>query len=513
MHALTSALPLHARLPLGVALVLALTAADALVYGATIGLGFALFLCALSALAGLSADDPPTKRGWAVAAAGQGLAVLPLLLQSNVLTLAIALVGTLAVCLSQRGMLRGGWASALAEVALQCAMAPARFVPLWRSLGRAIVSSSPRTSLVLWVVPTALATLFVFLFADANPIIADAIEAIDLWALLAQLFGERVWFWLGMAVLVAPFLHPAVREAPRVRGLLGALSLVRRPKDEDELLATLKGEAGFATRCLALFNAVFAVQTATDLVYLYGGAALPAGMTFAEYAHRGAYPLLLTAILAGLFVIWTTRPLGPASTSPLVTKLVLLWVAQNVLLLVSSVLRLDLYVEAMGLTYWRVAAFVWMGLTGLGFALVLVRGFRGHSLGWLFASNAAALLVTLYVVGCVNWASIIAHSQLMRDGASLPGAAAYVRRIGPEALPAVVAFRADVRTNMPEMDRWRLARLERDLRQGLWWQIDGSGQRSRYGWRSLTLRRRALEKVVATAYPAFVPQPKTEVAP
>nr|WP_280526934.1 ATP-binding protein [Rhizobium ruizarguesonis] len=52
-----------------------------------------------------------------------------------------------------------------------------------------------------------------------------------------------------------------------------------------------------------LFNALFAVQTLLDLVYLWGGADLPDHMSHAEYAHRGAYPLIATALLAAGFIL------------------------------------------------------------------------------------------------------------------------------------------------------------------------------------------------------------------
>ena len=39
------------------------------------------------------------------------------------------------------------------------------------------------------------------------------------------------------------------------------------------------------TRPLILFNALFALQSGLDLLYLWGGANLPGGMSHAEYAH------------------------------------------------------------------------------------------------------------------------------------------------------------------------------------------------------------------------------------
>ena len=95
-------------------------------------------------------------------------------------------------------------------------------------------------------------------------------------------------------------------------------------------------------RSLVLFNLLFAAQTVMDINYLWAGAALPEGMSYASYAHRGAYPLIVTALLAATFVIVAMRPGSNAERSPLMRALVFLWVGQNVLLVVSSILRLDL---------------------------------------------------------------------------------------------------------------------------------------------------------------------------
>jgi len=121
------------------------------------------------------------------------------------------------------------------------------------------------------------------------------------------------------------------------------------------------------TTSLVLFNAMFALQTGLDLTYLWSGAALPAGMTHAEYAHRGAYPLVATALLAGGFALMS-RPF--AAESRLVRGLLLAWVGQNVALVISSLYRLDMYVAEYGLTYLRVHAGIWMVLVAVWLAFV-----------------------------------------------------------------------------------------------------------------------------------------------
>ena len=103
-------------------------------------------------------------------------------------------------------------------------------------------------------------------------------------------------------------------------------------------------------RSLILFNLLFAIQTVLDVTYLWGNAKLPDDISYASYAHRGAYPLILTALLAAGFVLAAMKPGGPAEQSAIIRPLVYLWVAQNVLLVASSILRLDLYVEIYLLT-------------------------------------------------------------------------------------------------------------------------------------------------------------------
>ena len=64
------------------------------------------------------------------------------------------------------------------------------------------------------------------------------------------------------------------------------------------------------------------VQTVLDAAYLWGGVALPDGMTYASYAHRGAYPLIVTALLAAGFVLAAMRPGSATSNDPLIRRLV-----------------------------------------------------------------------------------------------------------------------------------------------------------------------------------------------
>jgi hypothetical protein len=233
------------------------------------------------------------------------------------------------------------------------------------------------------------------------------------------------------------------RIKPRPVSQNKILPVIAANPDLDYLLG-----AQAITRSLVLFNALFAVQTALDLTYLWGGAALPDGMSYAEYAHRGAYPLIATALLAAGFVLIAMRPSGPAEESRPIRPLVLIFIAQNILLVISSIFRLDLYVAAYSLTYWRLAAFVWMGLVAAGLFLILVQIVLRKPNSWLVSANAISLALVLYGCCFINAPRVIASYNL-EHCREITGAGAhldqnYLASLGPQAIPPLEAHLAEI---------------------------------------------------------------------
>lgn len=226
----------------------------------------------------------------------------------------------------------------------------------------------------------------------------------------------RLMFWGAMAMVIWPMLRPgqASVDLPRV-----ALPL-----------ASFGFTGASVARALVTFNAMFAVQTGLDAAFLWGGATLPDGMSHAEYAHRGAYPLLATALLAGIFALVSRPYLGEGR---LVRGLLILWLGQNVLLVVSSLLRLELYVSEFGLTYLRIAAGIWMALVAAGLVLTAWQVWAARSNGWLIGVTAGVATVVLYACCFVNFAVLIAEDGRARLAAGQRVDLAYVCALGPDA--------------------------------------------------------------------------------
>lgn len=291
------------------------------------------------------------------------------------------------------------------------------------ALGKARPQAASLRSVPLTLaMPVIGAVVFLWLFAVANPLIGDWFAAFS----LPRPDVGRIVFWGFFGLLAWGTLRPRTLgrtwAAPDVQGDL-VLPGVSTPS---------------ITLSLIVFNAIFALQNGLDLAFLWSGARLPDGMTFAAYAHRGAYPLIATALLAGLFVVVFLRPDAETGRNPLVRSLVAVWIGQNVFLVASTALRTADYIEAYSLTRLRIAALIWMGLVAVGLALIGWRLLRGKSTSWLINANVLAAGVVLAGCSVVDLGSIAAAWNI-RHAAEVGGGGAkldvcYLERLGGSAL-------------------------------------------------------------------------------
>jgi len=296
-------------------------------------------------------------------------------------------------------------------------------VALWRRCwgfggGRKISASTFWRN---WSLSLGGALILGALLLSANPVLAKFVTSLFQIDLNGVALAKRTMFWAGMALLIWSLLNPIAPRAP-----LSALSFAWR------LPLGLNG--GSVLRALLVFNLFLGVQTVLDASILFGHASLPDGMTYATYAHRGAYPLMVTAMLAGAFAI-TARPF--LDTHRALKPLLMLWLAQNMVLTFTAALRLNLYVTEYGLTYLRLYALIWMGLIAIGLIMVMWHALRNVRSGVLVKRLSALGLMTLYVCAFVNFAAVIAGHTLQHANTVDDIDWGYLCTLGPMASRAV----------------------------------------------------------------------------
>ena len=492
-------------------------AADWLFYehplGWTVGLFTALLLVVLAVRGG---GFLHTVGGRAVAVAAGGL-VAALVEEPTTLAVLLSLLAVAMLAVLNRNRWPGGvrqWAARLVEAigsALVRLVTDNRIAARWMKR-HPLSLGGPARAATVWALPVVLGAVFVLLFRAANPVFSSLIGRAFDWIgeVLSNFFAlfdlPRNALWVGVAAGVYALLR--VRRCRRRRAEAAPV-VVLAPDAVDGAVRRAAFARAVTVRSLLLFNALFAVQNLLDLVYLFGGAKLPEGMDYAQYAHRGAYPLVATALLAAAFVLAAFRPRGAAENSALARRLVYVWVAQNVFLTFTAAWRLDLYVGVYSLTRLRLAAGLWMVLVAAGLVWIGCRIVFRRDNGWLL--NASVLTTVALLYGCcfVNLDGFIADYNVAHcreaGGEGVDIDLDYLRGLGPDALPAL----RQVTPVLGDAPRRGTAlahvnALEQELREDL------------RDWRGWTLRRARLGDGTAsnaTPYPAGYDPPHAAPAP
>ncbi len=315
-------------------------------------------------------------------------------------------------------------------------------------------TGAAKSALFDWAFPLCVGVVFIALIATANPVLDRWLVELAQWDSDISFDWERIVFWAVIGALTWPFL--------RLRDMTTRLQRTRAERGLRWRSGLLNDRS--VLRALVVFNLIFVVQTGMDIGFLWGGVTLPEGMSYAEYAHRGAYPLLVTACLAGLFALLSQPYL---ETHPALRGLLYLWIAQNVLLVVSSILRLDLYVEVYDLTRLRFAAFVWMTLVALGLVLMVMQLVLRAPVQWFMLRAAGLGFLAVYVCALVNVDGLIARTNLARPDPDMW----YLCELSEGAAPALAAWGHVCYSSQPivstpkDWREWgyRNARLRRSL--------------------------------------------------
>jgi hypothetical protein len=193
-----------------------------------------------------------------------------------------------------------------------------------------------------------------------------------------------------------------------------------------------------------------------------------AGLTYADYARSGFFQLLAVAALTvGLLLAVHTWIQGQSTWLLVLSEVT---VALTLALVVVSYRRLDLYVDAFGLTMLRL--FVSFFTVWVGVALILLAtrlGGVGRGRNWFGPACAGVGLLILFVLNVLNPEAVVMRHNLARGEFD----AYYASQLSDDAVPTIAAA---------------LDSLTADERRGLRSDICPSHQRPQpSGWAAFNL--------------------------
>jgi len=409
--------------------------ADFLFYGQAVGISIALFFFAASIISILTAKKEISKRKLAISLFIVLASVVPVIEAANWLSALIAITGTLSVSIYLRTTMPFDLEQSAYGILALLVRLPFSFLGnlprLQRSLNFKKLTPLYKGNWHKWAMPLLLSFVFITLFTYANPIIAGWVSQIEFGFIFEFLTPTKLAFWLAAATISWPFIHPYLRKTRHKA----------KPKKSRKVILSKWLDKHNIALTLVLFNAVFGVQTALDVTYIWSGAEPPAGVTYSQYVHQGTYLLIITSLLAAAFILYVTHESKNYHSNPLVKMMLLVWTAQNVLLVLSTISRMEIYITDYSLTELRIWALIWMLLVAIGLILIFFKLFMNKTNNWLIKGNIISLIITMYAVSMTNMPYAIADYNLNIAKPSLVKIdTIYIAELGAETIPAIDTY-------------------------------------------------------------------------
>ena len=228
---------------------------------------------------------------------------------------------------------------------------------------------------------------------------------------------------------------------------------------------------------LSLVSALFLSFVLLQFKYLFGGEAniSGAGFTYADYARRGFFELVLVASLSLALILllnWLTRRESKRQIkwfnafSSLLIGLVLL-------ILITAFWRMRLYEQAYGYTELRLIVLVfelWLGLLLIWFLVTLWRAPQRFAIGFMIAALGFAAMLNL-----INPDALIVRHNLERYHESGDLDVFYLTGLSNDAVPYLVTAWSETEGDDKQIECWYTRDCETTIGEVL-----GNNLRSRH---------------------------------
>ncbi|WP_373465839.1 DUF4173 domain-containing protein [Streptomyces sp. V3I8] len=296
----------------------------------------------------------------------------------------------------------------------------------WRGLRARTDGTRGNVGPVLRATAVAVVLLVVFgaLFAGADAAFADLLGSLVPDASVSGGPWHVVLFVIGVA------------------GALAAAHTAAAPLRWDRVevpSGRARGRVEWALPLIVL-AALFAAFNAVQLAVLFGGydAVLEkTGLTYADYARQGFWQLLLVTLLTLVVIVLALRwaPRDGARDWTLVRAVLGTLCALALVVVASAVRRMDMYVQAYGLTRLRISVVsveLWLGLV---IVLIMAAGVLGAR--WLPRAVLASAAAGVLAFGILSPDALIAERNVQRYEETGRFDLAYARGLSADAVPAL----------------------------------------------------------------------------
>lgn len=258
-----------------------------------------------------------------------------------------------------------------------------------------------------YIIAIALITSIVFLtlYSNANPILANLINQIDLSFIDIGFVTTTGIFFILLFGLLKLKPSKEITELNKTPHFLHA----RMTTDSDVK------EFNIAKTTLWAISIILGIVNTLDIFVILSNK-LPEGVTYAEFVHQGFYLLILSITIAVSIIIYFYRGgINFLKESNQLRLVSYIWIAMNIALVIITAYKNGLYVEAYGLTYKRITVFISLLCSLIGLTLS-IRKIKVPTTNWnYFNLLTRYAFIAAIAITAIPYDYMITHYNLQQS--------------------------------------------------------------------------------------------------
>jgi len=306
-------------------------------------------------------------------------------------------------------------------------------------------------------IPLLVTLLFFHLYRASNPLFDEFAAKIN----FNFISLEWLVFTLGGLILVYGFYyHKQVADLASFDEH-GQINLKDRPHESFILFGKeiqLQDENFSGIIMFLLLNGLLLLVNLLDANFIFIDHQLPKGMSYAEFVHQGTGTVIASIVVAISIILFYFRgALNFAKHNKSIKLLAYIWILQNVLMLISTAFRNELYIAAYGLTYKRIGVYVYLLLSAIGLITTLIKILQVKSNHFLFRVNGWLFYGVLIIACFFQWDILITQYNI-----NVPAQIekTYLVKLSDKTLPQLMALEGNSEINKKEFINETYASIE-----------------------------------------------------
>ena len=275
------------------------------------------------------------------------------------------------------------------------------------------------------IIPILFISLFIWIYKIANPVFNDL--TLQFWLPIKKFFSTISWlrlmFILLGSIIIAAFIYHnnIIKFIHSEEKLSDFITRKRRTKTTNSqinnyrftLSLNLKNEYRSAVFLVLSVNLLLLIVNATDVNWIWFNFEYDGNFNLSQFVHEGTYLLIVSVLLSmGIILYFFRKNINFLSQNKLLKQLSILWIAQNIILVISVGIRNYHYIDYYGLAYKRIGVVFFLIATIVGLITLYIKITQLKSAFYLLKVNSLNVISVLVLLSSFNWDVIIAQYNI-----------------------------------------------------------------------------------------------------